>query len=241
MSDVLIRWHEPAEVDSLSEAQVVRSVPSMYIWHSVASTALNHDLLTESVYWPSASYVGMTEPFNSRSSSTWIVGHSPKARFYSTYPNRGNLGFFGTRLIGTREPFTFSPAQGHESFVVEASDDLLQSVWLEAAVRDLGAAANLANDGRDSPAQPQFVAEAFNFLLEAALPTTAPPLVAPLNDGGIQLEWHRGGIDVELVFSPDENERGLWVREQQSGEEMDGPLDPQTFRERIAARLEARP
>jgi len=36
-----------------------------------------------------------------------------------------------------------------------------------------------------------------------SLPTGVPePLAVPMSDGGVQLEWHRGGVDLEIVVSP---------------------------------------
>lgn len=30
-----------------------------------------------------------------------------------------------------------------------------------------------------------------------------PPAVVPCSDGGIQLEWHTAGYDIEVAFTPD--------------------------------------
>ncbi len=46
--------------------------------------------------------------------------------------------------------------------------------------------------------------DAANSLLRAILDSSTPrPSVVPTNRGGIQLEWHRGGIDLEIeIESP---------------------------------------
>lgn len=31
----------------------------------------------------------------------------------------------------------------------------------------------------------------------------AQPSVAPISDGGIQIEWHKNGKDLEIEFTPD--------------------------------------
>jgi hypothetical protein len=46
----------------------------------------------------------------------------------------------------------------------------------------------------------QIVHDAMNFI-NGVLGTTSPaPRVVPLSSGGLQLEWHRKGIDLEVVF-----------------------------------------
>ena len=46
--------------------------------------------------------------------------------------------------------------------------------------------------------------EALKFLLQAGevLPSLASPVVVPTAPGGIQLEWHQGGVDIEVEFKP---------------------------------------
>ncbi len=47
---------------------------------------------------------------------------------------------------------------------------------------------------------------AVKFLADVAIaaPDVHEPSIVPLSDGGIQVEWHRGGIDLEVAFSDDE-------------------------------------
>jgi hypothetical protein len=42
------------------------------------------------------------------------------------------------------------------------------------------------------------------FLLERAANETPAPQITPTSDGGLQLEWHVSGIDLEIRFSPHE-------------------------------------
>jgi hypothetical protein len=46
----------------------------------------------------------------------------------------------------------------------------------------------------------QIVHDAMNFINGVLGPTSPAPRVVPLSSGGLQLEWHRQGIDLEVVF-----------------------------------------
>jgi hypothetical protein len=71
------------------------------------------------------------------------------------------------------------------------------------------------------------VQDALSFLAQTIEPTTAPPAVVPLADGGVQMEWHQGGLDVEIAFSPNE-EPEMYVADHETGTEWDlNPLSPQ--------------
>jgi len=65
--------------------------------------------------------------------------------------------------------------------------------------------------------------QAVEFLLRVALPHVPPPAIVPLSDGGIQLEWHEGGVDLEISFS--DLEPGVYVEDRDSGEAAELPLD----------------
>lgn len=66
---------------------------------------------------------------------------------------------------------------------------------------------------------------AIAFLLEeaSAVPNIAAPSVVPTVRGGLQLEWHRRGVDIEIEFSP--NNAASWCAEDRtSGEVIEKPL-----------------
>jgi hypothetical protein len=53
------------------------------------------------------------------------------------------------------------------------------------------------------PIDKQCMVTAILLLLTTSRPKTPPPSVVPTVRGGVQLEWHRGGIDLEIeVLSP---------------------------------------
>jgi hypothetical protein len=54
-------------------------------------------------------------------------------------------------------------------------------------------------------------AQALWFLTRFLEPGSAAPWVVPLSDGGVQFEWHREGVDVEIVFSPEEGDEASVV------------------------------
>jgi hypothetical protein len=52
--------------------------------------------------------------------------------------------------------------------------------------------------------EPKAVHDAMNFINGLLGPTSPAPRVVPLSSGGLQLEWHRQGVDLEVVFDRDE-------------------------------------
>lgn len=231
MNPVRLAKNEFVEVlDSLSEEQVVRTPSSVRVGWSMASTGLSEGVTSENAVVWSPGYSKFATPFGQ--------GHVKQNLLGSFWPSYAK--FHHHDYVGVYNQFTFGHRSQPDSYLLYAPHEVLQSAWLPSVMRDVVGALNVEREAGESAATPQFAQEAFHFLVVGALGDTAPPLVAPLNDGGIQLEWHRGGLDVEVVFSPDDEERGVWVRDQQSGEEMVTSLDPQVFRDRIAPRLELR-
>jgi hypothetical protein len=112
--------------------------------------------------------------------------------------------------------------------------------WLEptlACVESLLALDASTTLGRDLPPSPESVVDTVTFLSRSLLPTAAAPSLAPLNNGGLQAEWHRGGLDIEIVFSADEDERGIYIRDKQTGQEQELPLDVAAFKAAVGDAL----
>jgi hypothetical protein len=112
--------------------------------------------------------------------------------------------------------------------------------WLEPTLKRVESLLTLdpsTSLGRDLPPSPESVVDAVTFLSKSLRPTAAAPSLAPLNDGGLQAEWHRGGLDVEIVFSPDEDERGIYIRDKRTGEERELPLDVAAFKAAVGDAL----
>jgi hypothetical protein len=60
-----------------------------------------------------------------------------------------------------------------------------------------------------------------SFLAMTMASNTPPPSIVPLESGGLQIEWHRAGLDVEIEFEPGD-EAHFYFHELSSGEEHEG-------------------
>ena len=76
--------------------------------------------------------------------------------------------------------------------------------WLREAIAEIQELTSLRADWDTyaaSPIQATSATEAVLFLVDNAHADIAMPAVVPLRNGGVQLEWHRGGLDLEVSFS----------------------------------------
>jgi hypothetical protein len=89
---------------------------------------------------------------------------------------------------------------------------------------------------------PRHAFDAIRFVLRFVGENVPPPSVVPLSDSGVQLEWHRNGIDFEATFT-DEDDRGLYCRDLRSGARWALPLDVAALAptKAVMARLAERP
>jgi hypothetical protein len=98
------------------------------------------------------------------------------------------------------------------------------ALWIaEVAIRFaelLALPHNWDGHGGDSIA-PEAVEAAGRFLATVMSSSTPAPTIVPTSSGGLQLEWHRGGFDVELLFG-DEDVPLLYLAEVDSGREWEG-------------------
>ena len=128
--------------------------------------------------------------------------------------------------------------QTEQSVVAVAADYLDDVTWLTPTLEAFERLLQLDADDEWHPRPDvEFVAEALTFFSSALPRDAAPPSVAPLNDGGLQVEWHRGGLDVEVIFSADDDERGVYIRDREHGEEIHLPLSPSEFAAAVGDRL----
>ncbi len=72
---------------------------------------------------------------------------------------------------------------------------------LEVLVQLLGLKENWISGA--PPISPVAVLSAVAFLLENAPPDIPQPQVFPTSIGGVALEWHTHGVDIEIVFDAD--------------------------------------
>ena len=106
--------------------------------------------------------------------------------------------------------------EGPDVYRVVAPD---ASPWYSAAldrISDLTALAVGWNGYDAREVKADMAIDAAAFLAKAAFPGIAPPSITPLADGGVQVEWHRGGLDIEITFSDDEP--GVYIEDRQGGE-----------------------
>lgn len=61
-----------------------------------------------------------------------------------------------------------------------------------------------------------------SFLLDHAYLPVPEPSIVPLADGGIQIEWHEHGIDLEISFS--DHDAGVFVEDHETGVSEERPV-----------------
>ncbi len=104
-----------------------------------------------------------------------------------------------TGAVATRREFRF-PFDGGE-FVVEIVGD--PATWVEPTVRALVKLLQLGPNWDTyggSPMDPMCIAAALNLIFDTLPDDTPVPSVVPTSQGGLQLEWHTCGIDLEVEF-----------------------------------------
>ncbi len=102
-----------------------------------------------------------------------------------------------------------------------------QPPWITRAAARFEAVLELPEgwDGRGAKRPGLWPAlEAFGFLKRVMRDSTALPSIVPLTDGGIQIEWHRGDLDIEATFTAG-RDRGLYFGDLSIGYEFEGPID----------------
>lgn len=99
--------------------------------------------------------------------------------------------------------------------------------WLQATIDEMRGLLRL-RQGWDSyaacPISPYVVVRALRLLLDS-LPDKGPaPQVVPMADGGLQLEWHRRGLNIEVTVPPS-GPVEVWYEDVASGDERETTLD----------------
>jgi hypothetical protein len=83
-------------------------------------------------------------------------------------------------------------------------------------------------DGWDSYGAPRVnrttLQEAVQVLYSTAQMATPTPALVPTSRGGLQLEWHAHGMDIEVYLTPGEPEVQLFVGDLREGTEWEGTL-----------------
>lgn len=122
-----------------------------------------------------------------------------------------------------RNPRAFSrPASSAGRFELVAGPKELP-VWVAPVVSRLSDLLDLPpnwNGSASAPIEPRLAEVAVNEVLASVMPDEHAllPQVIPCVDGGLQLEWHRGGWDLEIQLTPMGE---IWV----DASEVNGDLD----------------
>ncbi|MEJ7570345.1 MAG: hypothetical protein WKF41_19040 [Gaiellaceae bacterium] len=145
------------------------------------------------------------------------------------------------RLTEGESPPTFSEISAPRYvgvFPAESTSEPEKPEWwapVTARVKEIASLrAGWDTYGAD-PVDRRNIVAALNFLLQSVGRRAPVPGIVPLPDGGLQLEWHRGGMDVEVEFYEGEDQ-GLYFRDAQSGE-WEGPSQAGFEEFEIAQRL----
>jgi hypothetical protein len=100
------------------------------------------------------------------------------------------------------------------TFVVTADRELLATDWIERVLNDAVELLELPREW-DGPRSRIIEPRVIEMLIVDVLPKIMPPgrnavapQLVPTREGGVQVEWHRGGWDVEIELSP---YRRSWV------------------------------
>ncbi len=107
---------------------------------------------------------------------------------------------------------------------IESSGEVPIGPWMEkvtARFAELLALEQGWNSHGGRPIDPANVSIAGRFLATVMDPSTPAPIIVPTGGGGLQLEWHRAGLDVELLFG-EEDSPELYVADISSGREWEG-------------------
>jgi hypothetical protein len=76
---------------------------------------------------------------------------------------------------------------------------------------------------RARPIERNPLLRAWNFIKQIAPHVRVPPAMVPTVSGGVALEWHRNGIEIEIEFAP--NRTATVSFEDDEGHEYEGALD----------------
>jgi hypothetical protein len=113
------------------------------------------------------------------------------------------------------------------------------ATWIEPVVERFDELVALPPDWDHHGANaidPRDLLSVFRFLRDVMQPNTPPPAVVPISGGGVQLEWHLGGLDVE-VSVVDQGAAELYLYDIGADREWEGPAVAGFAEHRLEERL----
>ena len=114
-------------------------------------------------------------------------------REYTSVPPHSEEGAAVTEYR-TEARFTSPPVRTVPEWVRPTVNELIRIMQLPPNWDSYGA----------QPVQSVLVGRAVEILSRVMEENSPPPSIVPLNDGGLQMEWHLRGQDVEIVVCTDE-------------------------------------
>ena len=121
-------------------------------------------------------------------------------------------------LFGETEASTTVP-------VVEVEDAVWVDTFIDRCSRLLQLPDNWDSYGGE-PVSSAVVLRALLLLTEVMTEDSPLPAVIPSSDGGVQLEWHRGGVEVE-VYVPPSGKGYLYWQESETAEPLEREFSPE--------------
>jgi hypothetical protein len=154
----------------------------------------------------------------------WPVRTSPRTTYVQIDPLR--FGLSPTWL--SMQTYELVDPRRNQRVVVKGARDIS---WFRDVMVRLALLLSLP-PGWDSYAanQVSFLAltRALTVLDLALFPDSPAPSIVPTRSGGLQLEWHRSGKDLEIEISPD-GSIDVFGEDAETGESIEGPLRDLTF------------
>lgn len=122
-----------------------------------------------------------------------------------------------------KESFLLKLGYGGSVIKIRAATE---TAWLRPVIEDLGSLSRL-KENWDTYGAPRIndgcIKDALSLLKEVQGDSSPAPSCVPTSEGGIQLEWHRSSIDLEIEISP-QGTVEVYFRNPSAPEEWDKSL-----------------
>lgn len=116
---------------------------------------------------------------------------------------------YGTTVGGKWAHRLFNAGATSATQVYEPVEEIWRAV-VEARLKKLGTYPHGWDGYQSSPPHPSVIAYARSVLNSVMQQDTPAPSIVPMSEGGLQLEWHRNGYDIELaIFSTNDLELSI--------------------------------
>ena len=106
---------------------------------------------------------------------------------------------YGTTVGGRWATQLFNAGATSATEIIEPVEEPWRST-VEARLKKLATYKNGWDGYQSPPPHPSVVAYARSVLNSVMQFDTPPPAIVPMSEGGLQLEWHREGYDIELAI-----------------------------------------